>query len=53
MPAPDAGGLRTADHPMGTRRVERHASPIGALHQVRAQGRGPTATELGRNARWV
>jgi hypothetical protein len=35
----------TRYHPVGTRRVERHAVPLGALHRVRPKGRGPTAPD--------
>jgi hypothetical protein len=44
---PCARCIRAADHQVGARRLERHTSPIGALHQVRPQRRGPTAPELG------
>jgi hypothetical protein len=34
LPTPHAHGLRSADHPLGTGRLERSASAGGALHQV-------------------
>jgi hypothetical protein len=47
--APQARGIRPVHHQVGAGRIERHASPLGALHQVRSQGRGFAASELGRN----
>jgi hypothetical protein len=43
-------GERSIYHPVGTGRLERHAAPLGTLHQVRAQGRGSSATILGGHA---
>src|ERR1700738_2730650 len=39
LPASHARGLRPADHPVGAWRVERHAAPLGTVHQVREQRR--------------
>jgi hypothetical protein len=51
--APQASGIRSVDHSMGSRRIQRPASAIGALQQVRPKRCGATAPELGWQPRRV
>lgn len=47
MPTHRADGARSAGHPMGSRRVERLAAQMCAMHAMRPQGRDVADAELG------
>ena len=48
-----SGRTRTAYHPVGSRRFERRAAPVGTLHGLRPQGCKATASKLARFTGWM
>ena len=46
LSAPGSDGIGALRHPLGRRHIERQAAAIGAMREVRPQGRDATASGL-------